>query len=59
MAPYHSTARQAISYPLGLCAASVWLADGRQPQHEGIIQANVFSCTCGPEQTHQDPYEGT
>ena len=23
------------------------------------IQANIFPCTCGPEQMHQDPYEGT
>ena len=59
MALYHGIARQAISYPSGLYAASVWLADGCQSQHEGAIQANVFPCTCGPEQTCQDPYEGT
>ena len=59
MAPYHGVAHQAISYPLGLYAASVWLADGHQSQHEGAIQANILPCTCGPEQMNQDPHKET
>ena len=41
--------------PLGAVCCQCLAADGCQPQHEGAIQANIFPCTCGPEQTCKTP----
>ena len=51
MTQHNGIACQAVSHPFGLSAATVWLADGCQPQHEGTVKMNIVPCTFGPEQT--------